>query len=80
MMKFFDYILSLVLARSTEVGARTLVHASLWGTKEEVNGRFLRSCELKAESDFVLSEEGKKVEGNLWVYPSNLLMHVVTDT
>jgi len=58
----------LFTGRSTEVGSRTLVHASLWGTKDTVNGKFLNCCHVEEECDYILHDEkeGRKVENRLW--------------
>ena len=68
-----EYIFTWVFARSTEVGSRTLVHAALWGTKDDVNGRFLSECQVMEESDYSISKEGKEVEARLWVSFSSLV-------
>src|SRR6185437_2101521 len=55
----FMNVYCLLLARTTEVGSRTLVHASLWGTKAKVNGKYLNKCLIEEEeSDYVISSEG----------------------
>jgi len=61
-----EYLFMWMFARTTEVGSRTLVHAALWGTKDDVNGRFLSDCRLMEESDYSISKEGKEVEARLW--------------
>jgi hypothetical protein len=61
-----DIFVSLV-ARTTEEGSRTLVHASLWGTKDEVHGKYMNKCQVEEESNFAISSEGKKVQDRLWV-------------
>jgi hypothetical protein len=49
------------------MGSRTLVHASLWGTKEEANGKFLSSCKVKKEAAYTFTDEGRLLEKRLWV-------------
>jgi len=61
----FDLYIFLI-ARTAEYGARTLTHAALWGTKEEVNGKFLNKCQIEEESDFAVSREGRAVEERVW--------------
>ncbi|KAF2636240.1 NAD(P)-binding protein [Massarina eburnea CBS 473.64] len=56
-MKFF-------LARTTEVGSRTLVHAG--GAGAETHGQYLSNCEITKPSDYVLSAEGYKVQNWFW--------------
>ena len=67
---FID-IYKLLYGRSAEMGSRTLVHATLTdlGIKGSmrVDGRYLSSCRVEEESDFVLSEEGRECEMKLWV-------------
>ena len=41
---WFLYIMKLILARTTEQGSRTLVHAALAG--EETNGQYLSNCKI----------------------------------
>jgi retinol dehydrogenase 12 len=73
-LSFMVGILVFLVARTTEVGSRTLVHASLWGTKEVVHGKYLNKCQVEEESDYAISSEGKKVQDRLWV--SNLLINL----
>jgi len=54
------------VARSPEEGSRTLIHAALFGTKKEIHGKFLSTCKVVEESDFVISLEGRRVQDRLW--------------
>jgi len=55
------------IARTPEMGSRTLIHAALNGLpKEEIHGKFLSSCRIVEESDYVLSLEGRRVQDRLW--------------
>ena len=65
--QLLDDIFFALFARSTEVGSRTLVHAALWGTKEQVNGKYLNKCQVEEVSDYVLSSDGAMVQKKLWV-------------
>ena len=56
-----------MLARSTEMGSRTLIHAALGGTQKEVQGKYLSTCQVGEESDYALSPEGMEVQERLWV-------------
>ena len=58
------YFMKLLLARSTECGSRTLVHAIVQGP--ETHGGYLSSCEMVDPSLFVLSEEGKQTQNRVW--------------
>lgn len=56
-MKFF-------LARTTEVGSRTLVHAGTAGP--ETHGEYLADSKVAATSEFTRSEEGHKAQERYW--------------
>lgn len=71
-----EFMISLI-ARTTEVGSRTLVHASLWGTKEEVNGKYLNACRVEEESDYAVSDKGAKAQDRLWVCHFIPFIHLV---
>ncbi len=53
-----------LLARTTEVGSRTLVAAASGG--EETAGKYMADSVVSYESPFVLSEEGQRVEKKVW--------------
>jgi retinol dehydrogenase 12 len=61
------YIGKLILARSTEVGSRTLVAAASAG--EESHGKYMADCKVREPSAWVRSEKGaetqKRVYGEL---------------
>jgi NAD(P)-dependent dehydrogenase (short-subunit alcohol dehydrogenase family) len=57
-------------ARSTEEGARTLVHAV---TLDDSHGRYLSAAEIQDPSPFVLSEEGKVAQKRVWAELKELL-------
>ncbi|EHY56323.1 hypothetical protein HRR83_008576 [Exophiala dermatitidis] len=63
---FFVSILKFFLARSTEVGSRTLVSAAEAGP--ESHGKYIYDCEPNdnALSPFVRSEDGKKASEKIW--------------
>jgi hypothetical protein len=61
------WLLKLFVARTTECGSRTLVHAAIGGTQKEMQGRYLNCCRVVEESDYAISEEGQKLENRLWV-------------
>ena len=67
-------VMKLLLARTTEMGSRTLVHAALAGTQSEVQGRYLDTCRVGEESDYVIGEEGSKVEDRVWVSETLLVL------
>ncbi|QDS70784.1 hypothetical protein FKW77_004185 [Venturia effusa] len=51
-------------ARTTEVGARTLVHATQAGP--ESHGQYLSDCAIAPPAPFVTSEKGKKFQARWW--------------
>ncbi|ERF68109.1 hypothetical protein EPUS_06920 [Endocarpon pusillum Z07020] len=53
-------ILKFVLARSTEVGSRTLFHAGAQGA--DSHGQYLSDCEIAEPAAVVTNEEGKKAQ------------------
>ncbi len=55
------------IARPTEKGSRTLVHASLEGSNKDIQGKYLNKCQIDEESDLVSSKEGKVLQDRLWV-------------
>jgi hypothetical protein len=60
-----------IMARTTEVGSRTLVWAAVGGSSETVHGKYSASCHVEEESDFSLTDEAMEIQTRLWV--SNLL-------
>lgn len=59
-MKVFQFL----LARTTEAGSRTLVHAATQGP--ETHGQYMSDCTIKQPSSFVLSKEGYEVQNRMW--------------
>lgn len=58
------WLIKLVLARSTEVGSRTLVHAASQGA--DSHGKYMTDCGTGAPSPFVTSEEGQRAQERVW--------------
>lgn len=56
-MKFF-------LARTTELGSRTLVHAASSGA--ETHGHYLSDCKIELPSEYVQSPEGYVAQNRVW--------------
>ncbi|KAG0694077.1 short-chain dehydrogenase [Suillus ampliporus] len=65
-MKFGVGIFKGLLARTTEVGSRTLVHAAIEPGERERHGHYLSCCKVAEESDYALSAEGREVSKRLW--------------
>ncbi|KAJ3198666.1 hypothetical protein HDU82_001143 [Entophlyctis luteolus] len=64
-------LLKAVMARTTEAGSRTLVHAIAAG--KESHGEYLSDCEIDTPSNLVLSEEGASIQKRIWVEVSAAL-------
>jgi retinol dehydrogenase-12 len=64
-MHFIGLIIKFIMrARTTEVGSRTLVHATHAGP--ESHGEYLGDCMVKPVAPFVTSDEGKKFQVRWW--------------
>jgi NAD(P)-dependent dehydrogenase (short-subunit alcohol dehydrogenase family) len=57
-------LFKLVVARSTELGSRTLVDAAMKGP--ESHGMYCSDCRVALPSEFVLSEKGWEVQQRVW--------------
>lgn len=53
-----------VMARSTEVGSRTLVHGATAG--EETHGKFLMDSQITCPGGLLKGEEGKALQDKVW--------------
>ncbi|KAG2135459.1 short-chain dehydrogenase [Suillus clintonianus] len=62
-----------LLARTTEMGSRTLVHPVVEPGELSRHGRYLSCCEPKEESDYVISTEGREVSRRLWLETIDVL-------
>lgn len=63
----FPLVRNVFCARSTEEGSKTLVHAAVAGDERSMHGRYLSSCQVTEESNFVFTPEGKAFCTKLWV-------------
>jgi NAD(P)-dependent dehydrogenase (short-subunit alcohol dehydrogenase family) len=61
---FGFWLIKLLLARSTEVGSRTLVHAGAQGA--DSHGHYLSDCEIAEPASLVTSKEGKEAQDRVW--------------
>lgn len=57
-------IIKAILARSTEKGSRTLVHAASAGP--ESHGHYLHDCQITLPSPLVMSAQGKIAQDRVW--------------
>lgn len=65
----FKFALSVykgLLARTTEMGSRAIVHAAIEPDERERHGHYLSSCKVTEVSDYVLSAEGGEFSKRLW--------------
>lgn len=67
----FALLRNVFFARSTEEGSKTLVHATVDREERSMHGRYLSSCQIAEESDFVFTPEGKAFSSKLWVSVNN---------
>lgn len=58
------FLVKLILARSTEVGSRTLMHGASAGA--ETHGQYLEDHDLSLPAPLVRSPEGKVVQERIW--------------
>jgi NAD(P)-dependent dehydrogenase (short-subunit alcohol dehydrogenase family) len=61
---WYLYIMGLLLARSTEVGSRTILAAAEAGP--ETHGKYMSESLVIDPSEFVMSEEGARVQKQVW--------------
>jgi NAD(P)-dependent dehydrogenase (short-subunit alcohol dehydrogenase family) len=61
---WFTMVIKLLLARTTEVGARNFVWSGAAGA--ETHGTYVSDCQVTRPSDFVMSEEGSEVQSRVW--------------
>ncbi|KAJ8588531.1 short-chain dehydrogenase [Rhizopogon salebrosus TDB-379] len=65
-----------LIARTTEMGSRTLVHPAVEPGEMLRHGRYLSCCEPKEESDYALSAEGTEISKRLWSETIDVLSKV----
>ncbi|KAH8589381.1 putative short-chain dehydrogenase [Bisporella sp. PMI_857] len=58
------WLIKLILARSTEVGSRTLVHAASQGS--ESHGKYVSDCEITEPASVVTGKGGKEAQDRVW--------------
>ncbi|KAF7364068.1 hypothetical protein MSAN_01065600 [Mycena sanguinolenta] len=73
--KYFMKLMEWMIALPTEHGSRRLVWAAvgLPLRADTLRGQFINNCEVWEPSDFVISEEGRKTEKDLWVETLDIL-------
>ncbi|KAI6094865.1 short-chain dehydrogenase [Pisolithus croceorrhizus] len=63
-------------ARTSEQGSRTLVHAAVGDDELAMHGRYLSSCRVTEEDDYIFTPEGKAFSGRLWTETIDTLSKV----
>jgi len=63
------WLLEKAVARTSEEGSRQLIWACLGGKDnvEELHGAYISGLHVTEPSNYVISEEGKRAQTNLWV-------------
>ncbi|KAJ6561503.1 short-chain dehydrogenase [Mycena vulgaris] len=64
--RYLTRIADCFIARTPEMGSRTLIHGAVNSEGEAQNGKYLANCQVEKESDFSLSEAGIVVQKRLW--------------
>ena len=61
--------MELAFARTSEQGSRQLIWACIGGKGkiDQLRGAYISSMQIQEPSDFVVNEEGKRVQTKLWV-------------
>lgn len=70
------WLMKVVLARSTELGSRNLVHAASLGP--ESHGQYVSDCVVEQPSNYVVSGEGWKDQQRVWKELSEKLERIQT--
>lgn len=69
------WLMTTLLARTTEVGSRTLVHAGV-KAGEETHGHYLDNCKITPCSSLVEGPEGPELQKRVWAELSKKLEHI----
>ncbi|PFH48620.1 hypothetical protein AMATHDRAFT_42142 [Amanita thiersii Skay4041] len=72
----FDWVFERLLAFKTEEGSRQLVWAALGESDQELSGAYISKSAVVEPSDFVIGEEGKKLQEQLWRETVSILVRV----
>jgi retinol dehydrogenase-12 len=59
-----ERIMAPLIIRTAEQGSRTLAHGVMAG--RETNGQYLSECQVKSQSTWVRSDEGKLIQEKIW--------------
>lgn len=64
-LRAVGWVVKKLVARTTEVGARTLVHGGVTAG-QETHGKFLETCQVLECAKLVEGPEGKTLEDRVW--------------
>ena len=68
-MTVANFVMETLLAWTSEQGSRQLVYSAIGerDNEDHMKGAFVSKAKVVEPSDFVLSEEGQKMQDNVWV-------------
>jgi retinol dehydrogenase-12 len=68
-MNAISFIMETCLARTSEEGGRQLVYAAVGkrNNEDDMKGAYISNTAVVEPSDFVISEEGRMMQDNVWV-------------
>jgi len=77
-VKVLDWFMEKALALTAEEGSRQLVYAAVGGKEDEskMRGAYITTNSTKEVSDFVLSEEGGRVQNRIWGETIDILSQI----
>ena len=69
LMTVANFVMETLLAWTSEQGSRQLVYSAIGerDNEDHMKGAFVSKAKVVEPSDFVLSEEGQKMQDNVWV-------------
>ncbi|KAJ7203656.1 short-chain dehydrogenase [Mycena pura] len=65
-----------LIARTAEMGSRTIIHAAVGKNEDVQHGKYLANCRVEEESAYSLSAEGLSVQVRLWDETMQILRNV----
>ncbi|KAJ7123782.1 hypothetical protein C8R43DRAFT_1031634 [Mycena crocata] len=76
--RYMTNVMDHFIARTPEMGSRTVVHAAVDADGPQQDGKYLAHCRLENESEFARSEEGVQFQERLWEETVGLLCKIDT--
>ncbi|KAJ6555088.1 hypothetical protein DFH09DRAFT_924004 [Mycena vulgaris] len=64
------------IARTPEMGSRTIIHAAVNHEGRVQHGKYLANCQVEKESDYSLSKDGMEVQHRLWDETMQILQNL----